>query len=274
MDIILPKNIPKNLLKRVQSTIGCKDSETIPKVENAGKVIIENGEEVQIMHNGVKIYKGCYHGDWMSYIIQELRGHHEPQEEKVFHQVLKQISTGSVMLELGCFWAYYSLWFCKEIKDGKVYLIEPNPEKIKIAKRNFELNNYGGSFTNGFVSSKSIQNATFTDWDKKKYKIPSIGIDTYMKEHDLEYIDILHSDIQGAEVDMLKGADNALKENKIGYLFISTHAGCHNKCLNTLKKYNYHIIAEHTIKESVSEDGLIVASYPTLSKFSVDVYKH
>jgi len=36
-------------------------------------------QDMQIMHNGILIKRGSYHGEWMSEIIQKLRGHHEPQ---------------------------------------------------------------------------------------------------------------------------------------------------------------------------------------------------
>jgi hypothetical protein len=55
-------------------------------------------------------------------IVKRLWGHHEPQEEKVFHEVLKQIRPGGVMIELGAYWGYYSLWFHKNIVRATNYL--------------------------------------------------------------------------------------------------------------------------------------------------------
>ena len=61
----------------------------------------------------------------MTQIIERLKGHHEPQEEKVFHEVLKAVAPGSTMIELGCYWAYYSLWFQKAVKNARNFMIEP-----------------------------------------------------------------------------------------------------------------------------------------------------
>ena len=99
---------------RIEMTVGCRDADPIPKVENAGEVIIENGQRVQIMHNGLRVIAGAYYGDWMLEIIQRLGGHHEPQEEAAFHAVMQQMGPQATMLELGGFWAYYSLWFLLE----------------------------------------------------------------------------------------------------------------------------------------------------------------
>jgi len=60
-------------------TVGCRDSDPIPKVEAAGRRLVEMGAGVQIMHNGVRVVDGGYYGEWMATLIERLRGHHEPQ---------------------------------------------------------------------------------------------------------------------------------------------------------------------------------------------------
>ena len=45
------------------------------------------------------------------------------------------------MIELGSYWAYYSLWFASQVKDAQNYLIEPDPRRLEIGRKNFELNN-------------------------------------------------------------------------------------------------------------------------------------
>lgn len=96
---------------RVKLTTSCRDSDAIPKVANAGQTITRNGAKLQIMHNGLQVLYGGYHGDWMAKIIENLKGHHELQEEVVFDAILKRLGPESSMIELGCFWSYYSLWF-------------------------------------------------------------------------------------------------------------------------------------------------------------------
>jgi hypothetical protein len=82
-------------------------------------------------------------------------------------------------------------------------------------------------------------------------------IKTYAPGH----LEILHSDIQGAEHEMLLGARQAFAEKKIRFVFISTHGTrMHARCLGFLRKHHYHVIVEHTTHESFSNDGLIVAT--------------
>jgi hypothetical protein len=75
-------------------------------------------------------------------------------------------------------------------------------------------------------------------------------------------IDLLHADVQGAEFDMLIGADRALRNHRIGYLFISTHDCEHERCLARLTACGYRIITAHSVLQSHSGYGLIVARTP------------
>jgi hypothetical protein len=68
-------------LSRVIETISADDVDGIPKQPGAGEVFEKDGEQYQLMHNGVKVILHGYCGAWMTDVIHGLRGHHEPQEE-------------------------------------------------------------------------------------------------------------------------------------------------------------------------------------------------
>ena len=248
------------LRKRVLTTICCDDCAHLPKVENAGQVVqTDNTEQYQLMHNGIKIVKDCYYGAWMTTLIQLSHGHHEPQEEKAFFEVLKHLPPNAVMIELGSYWGFYSMWFQQEIPGARNFLIEPDPKNIEIGKRNFALNNMHGNFTQAMLAEKSESETLFTDWDYNKHTVPAVCIDDFARQHNIDFIHILHSDIQGAEIDMLKGCSRLIAEKKIGYFFISTHRGVHEACLALLKNADLEILVSVTREQSFSADGLIVA---------------
>jgi FkbM family methyltransferase len=248
----------KDILERIKTTISCKDCEYIPKVENAGKII----DNYQIMHNGVKVLHGGYHGDWMAEIIEILKGHHEPQEEKAFYEIIKNIDDGGTMIELGSNWAYYSTWFNNSIKNATNIMIEPTDKKLETGKQNFKINKMKGNFEKGFISDSSMENAVFVDWDGKKYTMNRYCIDDIVEKYNLKKVDVVHSDIQGAELEMLHGSVDSILKNKIKYFVISTHSDhIHNSCIEFLKKYKFNIVCEHSVSESYSADGLIVASF-------------
>jgi hypothetical protein len=234
-------------------TVGADDADGIPKVPNAGKVFHENGISYQVMHNGVKVLKDCYYGSWMTDVIHILKGHHEPQEEKAFYEVLKHIPANGTMIELGAYWGYYSLWFSSAVQGAKNYLIEPDPNYIQKGIKNFELNNKEAKFFQSYVKMNENDELVFSESSP-------LLIDSFLEREGISHVNILHSDIQGAEFEMLKSASQAAKSRKIDYMFISTHSpGIHEACLTILRSYGYTIIAEHGMHESCSVDGLIVA---------------
>ena len=73
---------------------------------------------------------------------------------------------------------------------------------------------------------------------------------------------MLHSDIQGAELDILQGFRKAIAQQKVGYALISTHGSNHESVLKFFRDAGYLIIAAHTVEESCSGDGLVVARSP------------
>jgi len=73
---------------RVESAALCRDADEIPKVQDAGMIFCStNGEAIQLMHNGVQVIADVYYGHLNSEIVKKLRGHHEPQQERVFYEV-------------------------------------------------------------------------------------------------------------------------------------------------------------------------------------------
>lgn len=236
----------------------CQDTDYIPKVENAGSVIEVDGDKCIVMHNGVLVYDGSYHGQWMTDVIQYLKGHHEPQEEKVFYEVLQLIPENSTMVECGSFWSYYSLWFHKEISGAKNIMIEPNPYKCELGQLNFKLNNFEGIFLNGCIGDLHQETCGFTDWDNKNYDIQKISIDWLMENQNLTKINILHADIQSAEHQLLDGAKNSFLENKIDFLFLGTHSP-NLQFINKIESFGYKIICSFEVHESFFDDGLILA---------------
>jgi FkbM family methyltransferase len=248
-----------SLSDRVKLASSCRDCDTIPKVEKAGKIFIENDIKVQYMFNGIKIYYDSYHSPWMNEIICNLNGHHEPQEELCFYHLLHLLDDDSNMLELGCAWAYYSMFFKNKCNNGLNVCIEPNIIKLNKGIENIKINKFDMSkfiFIHGFIGSNYKEQDIFVDWDKTEMNISQYNIEKIINNTNI-FFDIIHSDIQGAELDMLKGSKNVL--DKIGFFVISTHGDYHNLCLKYLEENDFLILIQHTISESVSADGLIIS---------------
>jgi FkbM family methyltransferase len=232
---------------RIQDVLKSEDNDKIVRVEDAGT--IKNGNFV--MHNGIQIIPTSYYGKPNLKLLIKNRGVHEPQEEFIFQETLKTLPENSVILELGSYWAFYSLWFYKEVKNAKCYMVEPDLASLKFGKRNFEINDAVGDFTFSYISNKSYIDKTGNRF---------VCVDDFVKNKKIEFIHILHCDIQGFEDKMLEGAIKSFELNKIEYVFISTHSNnLHAYCIEFLKNFNFNIIADVNMDESYSLDGLIVA---------------
>lgn len=260
---------PPDVVRRIHMTVSCGDSASIPKVAGAGEIFEENGVRYQRMHNGLKVVEHGYHGPAMTEIIRRLSGHHEPQEERVFHELLKQLSPGATMLELGSHWSYYSLWFHAAIRDARNFMIEPDPWNFELGQRNFKLNGFQGEFLNAFIGETAAPPMPFhCEYDQKMRDIARVCVDDFVAERKIARVDLLLCDIQGYELQMLRGARKSIREGKIRFAVISTHHHAisddpltHQRCLDFLKAEGAHILAAHGVSESFSGDGLIAVAF-------------
>lgn len=260
---------------RVALTCSCRDSDVIPKVDNAGAILNDpqHKNPVQVMHNGLKVLAGGYYGSWMSEIIKNLNGHHEPQEELIFHKILERLNNqpGS-MIELGSFWSYYSLWFLKQNPlQRQAICLEADPIHLQIGQDNAQLNQLSPVFVNGFAGETASEKPlAFPTEQSGVISIHRYSVDHLIHQHQLDRVNILHIDTQGAEFSVLKGAQEAIKNKKIRFVVLSTHSYeicgdplIHQRCLAWLQAKGAQIICEHDVHESFSGDGLIVASFST-----------
>ncbi|MEM7057448.1 MAG: hypothetical protein AAF557_07660 [Pseudomonadota bacterium] len=251
------------LTDRIRITSACRDCDDLPRVPNAGECFVDDsGHAVQVMHNGLKVLYGRYYGAWLNEIIRQLRGVHEPQEEWVFHHVMKHIPPGAVMVEAGCYWGYYSMWFAREVRDAQIYLVEPQPNQMKVALKNFEINGLTADHTHAYFGSYPKQKLEIQR--RRLGHLPGLTIGKFMAMKGLDRITMLHADIQGHEEEMLDDARALLAARKIDWLHVSTHGARHLGTKAILQEAGYRLIAEHDVGQSASADGLLVAQNPDL----------
>ena len=250
----LPKAQAEDFVGRFREILADPSNKYIPRCENAGK--LENG--YVIMHNGLKVFP-TYYGNFSQILIFN-KGVHEPQEERMFMEVLKYIKPGGTMIQLGAYWSFYSMWFHQQIPDARNYMIEPDPNNIRCGVDNFELNNMIGNFVIGGIGEGGIV------------------LNDFMSDNEIDYIDLLHLDIQGTELYFLKNTEIIFLEKKVGYIFISTHSqDLHSQCMQFLQDHDYMILASADFEnETYCYDGVIVArdnNIQGLSPIKLDVRK-
>jgi hypothetical protein len=230
--------------QRFKEILSDPTNKLIERVQGAGT--IENG--IVTMYNNLKVYENCYYDDF-SDIFWLNQGVHEPQEEYLFHLIVSKIQKKSpVMLELGSYWGFYSMSLINKKKHAKCYCIESGEKEMNSGIANFKLNEMKADFTLGAIGNNGIK------------------VDEFLNEKGIIQLDILHSDIQGYEMEMLSGAKQHLILKAIDFVFISTHSQeLHSSCLEFLKNVDYNVIASVDLAETFSCDGLIVAHNPKLN---------
>ena len=228
----------EDFTSRFRDIISDPNNLFIKRCESSGK--LEN--DIVTLHNGIRVYNRCYYDKFSDILILN-KGVHEPSEERAFDKVLSFMRDDSVMIELGCYWSFYSIWFLKDVKNGKTFCIDSDDDCLLSGKNNFKLNGLEGDFTKAFIGYNGL------------------NLLDYISEKSIEYIDILHSDIQGYEFEMLNQIKPILFESKVKYIFLSTHSNeIHKNCLNLLRECNYKILCSCDYdNESFQFDGFILS---------------
>lgn len=251
------------LRSRVALTLTCRDCDAIPKVADAGRVVSRAGALAQVMHEGSLVPAGGYCGGWMSRVIAGLRGHHEPQEELLFYHLLGHVRPDTLFVELGSYWAYYSAWYLAAVPGSCAVCIEPEAEHLEVGRRTMAMNGRTARFIRARVGGPSAEDAVAEHGD-------DLDMTALAARLDRAPIEILHMDIQGAETRFIRSMRDAIPTGLVRFLVASTHhasitgsATTHEDCLAELRSQGAVILAEHSVAESYSGDGLIVAAFDT-----------
>ncbi|MEL6863363.1 MAG: FkbM family methyltransferase [Bacteroidota bacterium] len=247
-------------VERINDVLQSPDNAAIPRAEKAGKLV----DDQLIMHNGIKIDPLSYYSFPLLKMLIDNKGVHEPQEEKIFQEVCQSLPKDGkkTMLELGAYWSFYSMWFQQYFASANCYMVEPDRRNLFYGKRNVQLNRLKGTFIHAGIGRQMDRAHNITN------------VDTICAQQGIEFIDILHSDIQGYELEMLEGSEQTLKAGKVGYIFISTHSNdLHRDCHHFLKeRYGFSLVASADLKETFSWDGILVMKapdYPGVNQVSI-----
>lgn len=167
----------------------------------------------------------------------QIYGIHEPLTT---HLILSEIKEGMICLDLGSNIGYYAIIESNIVeKSGKIFAIEPSPINFPILKTNLEnqkMKNYIA--TNIAIGDKNEEMEFIvskkSNWSKIRIdneeinpddeviKIPVKTLDLFVKENNIEKIDIIRMDVEGYEYNILNGSKNVLEEYR-PKLFIEVH---------------------------------------------------
>ena len=165
-------------------------------------------------------------------------GEREKHETKIVNSL---VAKGDTVFDIGANVGWYTTLISNLIgQSGKIYAFEPIPQNFKNLTKALELNNCADNvilFNNlcgekvgvgsiyefpnlhpGLCSAKPIVNQK-----KIEHKIKIVVLDEVIKKFEIERIDFIKIDVEGAELEVLKGCITALKNKLINSIMIEVN---------------------------------------------------
>jgi FkbM family methyltransferase len=219
-----------------------------------------------------KYYLDCYLRDHVQRLIYFF-GAYEPIESFLVQNILEK---NDIVVDAGANIGFYSLLMSDICKNGKIYSFEPVPKNFEFLKKNVSLNfknelietvpvglwneskvlefsldssmkDNVGSFTAGKVENTS-----------EMFKCSVNKIDELLK--DVEKIDFIKMDIEGAELFALQGGNSLINKFRPQFLIEINRKACEqfgynpNRIASFFKELDYQF---YLIRESAESSGWI-----------------
>lgn len=151
-----------------------------------------------------------------------------------------KLKKGDILIDGGAFDGFFTFYASKIVgNEGKVIAFEPDKtnfrllvqEKIKSKYNNIILINKGLWSKTGTVKFKTTNSGDymeaslyFEDNERSNIvNVPVTSLDLELKERGYEKVDFIKMDIEGAEIEAIKGAKNLLKKNNVHLAIASYH---------------------------------------------------
>lgn len=138
------------------------------------------------------------------------------------------------ILDIGANFGVQSLQFAKEFNESKIYSIEPTDYAFLKMKKNFDINNELSKNLHPFQlflgsDNQNLPISIHSSWNLKdniKKHAKHFGVikntsnasimtlDQFVENNNIDNLDFIKLDVDGYELDVLRGGENFLKKNK------------------------------------------------------------
>lgn len=204
-------------------------------------------------------------------------------EQQIFLNLIKSLKGHVNLFELGAGRGDWCLALAgivdfnlidHEITSYRCLAVEAEPVHFEWTKMHFEEQSINAKPIYGAVTSKvgecqfysvvdPASNYGQSIRDDGNLKVPCYTVDYLMNKYKFDIVDILHSDVQGAEYDMILGATEALKKKAIKYMMIGTHKlGINEQIIDYVKPYGYEFLFSVNVHEGPCDSPFGKALFP------------
>jgi FkbM family methyltransferase len=151
---------------------------------------------------------------------------HKQYEYNKINPAIK-VKKGNYVIDAGGCWGETALYFAQEVgESGKVFTFEFIPSNLRIMERNFDLNGALKDRINivkNPIWQHSGKKIYYTDngpgssvseekLSEKAVEISTLALDDFFLEKKLPRVDFIKMDIEGSELEALKGAEGLMKK--------------------------------------------------------------
>jgi FkbM family methyltransferase len=188
-------------------------------------------------------------------------------EKQIFLNIVQQVNRRSIsMMELGAGRGDWCLALAGTIVHRLIpctadryrcLAVEAEPTHFEWTKQHFEQQHINATAVHGAVCGHDGNCKLYTKADpadhygqsicdeKGNLEVPCYSISTLCNKYGFNHVDILHMDIQGAEVDAIEGLLPHLGIISIDYLMIGTHKTQEtNGCIRRMLYGQYEVLAD------------------------------
>lgn len=156
---------------------------------------------------------------WVDYNIYCLGVYEEPLV-RTFTRLIRE---NSIVMDVGSYIGQYALLAAKYAPKGKVFALEPHPESFERLRRNIFRNKMENIFAlrkaagreAGFlpfeISAQHSQSGLLPNQGPITDQVEVMPLKEVVERYSLEWIDLVKVDVEGAEGEVLRGADTILE---------------------------------------------------------------
>lgn len=151
-------------------------------------------------------------------------------EKEDSEMLYKLVNDGDTIFDIGANIGWYTNHLAKKLPNSKIYSFEPIPETFNVLKNNTELNKSDNIILNNIALSSKIEKITFyysptatgasslvnitENENIQKLECETNTLDNYFETRNIDKIDFIKCDVEGAELLVFKGGINIIKKFK------------------------------------------------------------
>jgi FkbM family methyltransferase len=186
-------------------------------------------------------------------LIHDVYASMTDHEEEVLEQFSPNI--GDIVVDVGAAFGFYTIMSSKKVgQHGKVVAIEPQPDIFGILNKNINLNKLTNVITlNYAISSKKSTLRLYSTYStiperagqslESYIEVSADTLDNLLGQLDIHEVNWIKVDVEGAELEVLKGAAGILSKSREISILVEVHSPDLVKPILELSK-SYHLTVQ------------------------------